>query len=304
MFPMAQRTIRPFSLLIGLHLAVLVLAVAFLVRQKGQPRLGREEILVIPIEGVISFGERTIVFSVEDLLQRLKKAAERPTVKAVVLRINSPGGSVAAVQEVHAAVTNLKTKGKYVVSSFGDVSASGGYYVACAGDSIITNPGTLTGSIGVLMQLPNVQGLLQKVGVSFQTLKSGSMKDAGSPFRPMTEAEREYFRSVLLDAYDQFFEAVKAGRKMDEAMLRPLADGRIFSGRMAVQRKLADGLGGLEVAIEAAKKGAGLEGKHPTVIYEKEKLRLDRLLQLFSRSPVEALRDVAPTETKLMYLMQ
>jgi len=238
------------------------------------------------------------------VVNTLKKAREDKDVKAIVLRINSPGGSVGAVQEIYQAILKAKQKGKKIVSSFGDVSASGGYYVACAGDSIYALPGTITGSIGVVMQLPVMEGLLKKVGISFETIKSGSMKDAGSPFRKMTAKEKSYFKVVILDAYDQFYEAVKSGRKIDDRTLKRLADGRIFSGRMALKNKLIDQLGDLEDAIEGAKKLAGLEGKKPEIIYTKERPSLERLMRLLTRSPLSQLESLADNQIQLLYMLQ
>ncbi len=297
---------RPLNLLIGLHIAIFALGLFILVRQKGEPVKDNEKIVVIPIEGVISFEHGSLARgqSVDELVATLNRIKDKEEVKAVVLRINSPGGSVGAVQEIHGAIKKLKAKGKFIVSSFGDISASGGYYVASLSDKIYCQPGSLTGSIGVIMQLPNVQVLLNKVGVSFTTLKSGGMKDSGSPFRSMTETERAYFKEVLMDAYGQFFQAVKEGRKMDDATLRPLADGRIFSGQMAFKNKLVDELGSLDDAIEGAKKLAGLENKKPEIIFQKDRPSLEKLFALISKSPFEKLTGAASAEVKLQYLFQ
>lgn len=292
--------------LVIFHGLILLLAVFFLARHKGEPAPDREKIVVIPIEGVISLKDGSLKrgHSVPEIVKRLKRIRKRDDVKAVVLRINSPGGSVGAVQEIYRALRKVREKGKFIVSSFGDVSASGGYYIACAGDKIVSNPGSLTGSIGVVMQLPIVQGLLRKVGVSMEVIKSGDMKDAGSPFRKMSATERKHFRTVILDAYDQFFQAVKEGRKIEESTLKSLADGRIFSGRMAFQNKLVDQLGGLEEAIEEAKKLAGLKGKKPEIIYPKDKPSLERLLRMFSKTPLEDLASMSDNQIRLMYVLQ
>ncbi|MCB4757628.1 MAG: signal peptide peptidase SppA [Elusimicrobia bacterium] len=296
----------PLAWLILLHVFIVLLAVLFLVRQKGEPAKVKEKILVIPIEGVISFDQDSLRsgLSVNSIVDTLEKAREKDEIKAVVLRINSPGGSVGAVQEIYRALKKFKQKGKFVVSSFEDIAASGGYYVACAGDSIVSNPGALTGSIGVLMQLPSLEGLLQKVGVTVQTIKSGSMKDAGSPFRQLSQEEKQYFGTLIMDAYDQFFTAVKEGRKLNDAALKPLADGRVFIGRIAKEKKLVDELGGLEEAIEKAKKLAGLEGKKPEIIFKKEEKTLEKLLRLLSASPLETLRFIPHQETQILYLFQ
>lgn len=303
---MRIKLFRPFPLLLALHAAVIVITLVLLFRQKTQPTWDNETIVVIPIDGAISLtkGAMGRGQSVESILEVLKDVKDEKDVKAVVLRINSPGGSVGAVQEIYRAVQEVRKNGKFVVSSFGDVAASGGYYVACAGDKIVSNPGAITGSIGVIMQMPNVQGLLKKVGVSMETIKSGGMKDSGSPFRDMTPAERAHFSSVIMDAYDQFFDAVKAGRSLTDAELKPLADGRIFSGRMAQKAKLVDELGGLDTAIELAKKQTGLESKKPKIVRKSEKKSLIRLLDLLSRSPVQDLAELTHSGTALLYLMQ
>lgn len=294
---------RALSLLILFHAGILALAVIFLLRHKGIPAPGREKIVILPIDGVITHENGTIRGdTVENLVATIDDLKDDDDVKAVILRINSPGGSIGAVQDIYGALAKLKSKGKIIVSSFGDISASGGYYVASLSHKIYCQPGTLTGSIGVILQMPNVQGLLTKLGVSFETIKSGQMKDAGSPFRALLPAEREYFTEVMKDAFDQFYQAVKTGRKMDDAALRPLADGRIFSGRMALQLKLVDGLGGLDDAIEVTKKLAGLEGKNPQVVVHRDKKSIEKILQLLSKSPVSELVSTATEAPQLLYL--
>jgi protease IV len=210
---------------------------------------------------------------------------------------------VGAVQAIHASLMRFRKSGRHVVSSFGDVAASGGYYVACAGDRIVTYPGTLTGSIGVVLQLPNVTGLMQKIGFRMESVTSGPMKDAGSPFRAMTPEEQKYFKFIVLDAYGQFFDAVKEGRNLPEAALRKVADGRVMSGRMAVEAKLADKLGGLKDAIELAKELSGLSGKNPRVIEHHDKPSLERLLELFSRTPVERALGMIDSSARLAYIL-
>jgi protease-4 len=291
------------TLLILLHVMVLGVTSVLLLGRKKPPAVGPEKIVVIPIEGVISGEEGALGrgLSVSGLVETLKQLREKDDVKAVVLKINSPGGSVGAVQEIHRAILKFREKGKFVVSSFGDISASGGYYIACAGDKIVSNPGTLTGSIGVIMQMPNAEGLLQKIGLSMVTIKSGEMKDSGSPFRQMNPTERQYFQQLILDAYDQFYQAVKDGRHLDDAALKPLADGRVFSGRMALQNKLVDEMGGTEEAVELAKKLAGLEGKEPKVVTQKGKTSFERLLNLIGQSPLAPLESVAPSDVRLEY---
>lgn len=303
---MKIKKIKPLTLLISLHVTILILATIFLLRKKDQPVLISEKIIVLPIEGVISMGEGSLGrgLTVESLVETINDLSEKDDVKALVLRINSPGGSIGAVQELHRALKKFKGKKKTIVSSFADVAASGGYYIACAGDHIVANPGTLTGSIGVIAQFPNFQGLMNKVGVSFNVIKSGSMKDVGSPFRSMTEKERTYITKIIMDGYGQFFDAVKDGRKMDDKTLRPLADGRIFSGQLALENKLIDELGGLDEALTAAKKLTGLTDKNPRIITHKGKPSLERLLHLVSKNSLFNFDALEEANVQLLYKMQ
>jgi protease-4 len=296
---------KPFTLLVLLHTAVIGIALALLWRQPSERRHNRETIMIIPIEGMITMGRGAMGHgdSVDDIVSTIDHLSEQPEVKAIVLKINSPGGSVGAVQAIHGALQRFRKTGRHVVSSFGDVAASGGYYVACAGDKIVSYPGTLTGSIGVVLQLPNVTGLMQKIGVRMDAVTSGPMKDAGSPFRTMTPGEQKYFKAVVMDAYGQFFEAVKTGRKMPEADLRKIADGRVMSGKMALDAKLVDKLGGLSDAVDLAKEISGLAGKNPRIVEHDNKPALGRILELLSKTPVDHLMDYADTGVRLSYLL-
>ena len=199
------------------------------------------------------------------VLKELRGFAEDEGVKAVVVRIDSPGGAVAPSQEIYDAVKRLSAK-KKVVASMGSTAASGGYYIAAAAEKIFANAGTLTGSIGVIFQLPNVEGIMKWAGVQMNVITAGARKDSGSPFREMRPEEREYFESLLKDVHEQFIQAVAEGRKLDVEVVRPVADGRVFSGRQAKELKLVDELGGLQDAVEGAAKMAGLEGE-PEVEY-------------------------------------
>lgn len=296
----------PLSMILIFHLVIIVASVGVLLSRKKTAQTTNDKIVVIPLDGVITHENGSLGHgaSVDGLVEALDDLREDDHVKAVVLRINSPGGSVGAVQEIHRAVLKFRGSGKFVVSSFGDVAASGGYYVACAGDKIVTNPGTLTGSIGVIMQIPNVKGLFEKIGVSMVTIKSGDMKDSASPFRSMTDKERAYFTTLILDSYTQFFDAVKEGRKLEAAALKPLADGRVFTGRMAKDAKLVDEIGGLEEAVELAKKLAGLEGKKPKIIHHRGASSLERLLNLMSKEPLKPLETLGKATISLEYMLQ
>jgi len=199
---------------------------------------------------------------VERFIKRLKELSERKEVKAIVIQINSPGGSVGMVQEVYSQIQKIKKeKKKPIVASFNDIAASGGYYIACACDKIIAHPGTLTGSIGVIFQFGNVQELFRKIGVRAETIKSGKHKDIGSPTRRMTPEEKQILQGLIDDAYNQFLTAVSEGRKMPKDKLKTLADGRIFTGNQALQSGLIDALGDTDTAIQTAAEMGGIKGK-------------------------------------------
>jgi len=212
---------------------------------------------LVEVVGEISESE-----SVVDQIDRMQRD---PSVKAVVIRLDSPGGGVAASQEIYDAVRRLRDEGKPVVASMGGVAASGAYYVACAADSIVANPGTLTGSIGVIMSFPNTEELFRKVGIRFETIKTGKFKDVGSMWRPMTDDEKTLLHEVLTNVYDQFIDAIVDGRSMAREDILPYADGRIFSGDQAQEYGFVDRLGSLEEAITMASEMAGIEGR-PSVV--------------------------------------
>jgi protease-4 len=218
------------------------------------------------------------IIDVDDLLRELKGHRDNPLVKAVVIRINSPGGVVAPTQELHAAITRLREAGKPVVASLGSVAASGGYYVAVAADKIYASPGTLTGSIGVIMRLANLDGLLKKVGVDFVVVKAGQLKDLGNFARAMTPEERRVLQVMLEDVHAQFIDAVAAGRKLDRGQVLAFADGRIVSGAQAKSMNMIDALGGLEEALDGAAVLAGIP-KPPRVVGPRRKLSIMDLVR-------------------------
>ena len=232
---------------------------------------GEDRIALIRIEGVILDAQET--------LGELKKFSENPSVKAIVLRIDSPGGGVVPSQEIYDAVRRVRTKSnKAVIASMGSVAASGGYYIAAATDRIVANPGTLTGSIGVIMEMANVEGLLQKIGVEGVVVKSGKYKDVGSPLRKMSDEERGLLQNVMDDVHKQFIEAVAEGRSLEVPEVQALADGRIFTGRQAKAAKLVDELGNLDDAIQLAADVVGIEGE-PKVIEQRRRFSIRELLE-------------------------
>ena len=200
-------------------------------------------------------------------LRELKRFKEAPWIKAVVVRIDSPGGAVAPTQEIFEEIRKVKAK-KPVIASMGGMAASGGYYIASACDKIVANPGTLTGSIGVIMQLANVEDLMKKIGVRGYSVKSAPNKDIGSPFQDLSAEGRAILQSLVDNVHGQFVRAVARGRDMDEAVVRKLSDGRIYSGAQAKDLGLVDQFGTLEDAIEFAAKQAGIESE-PSVFYSR-----------------------------------
>lgn len=289
--------LRVVAATIGIYLAVmlaLLVTLSSLRGTEGGPGFG-PQVAVVELEGVI--------VDVDDLVRDLKRHRENPMVRAVVIRINSPGGVVGPTQEVHQAIQRLRQAGKPVVASLGAIAASGGYYVAVAADQIVANPGTLTGSIGVIMQMANVEGLLKKVGVDYVVVKSGQFKDVGNFARPMSPEERRVLQTLLDDVHAQFISAVAEGRKLDEAEVLKFADGRIFSGSQARRLRMVDTLGGLEDAVNRAASLAGLP-QPPQILSPRRKFSVYDFLrnQLGLPSPSGLLGRVPIFKTPL-YLM-
>ena len=227
---------------------------------------------IVPIYGVITVAEQGPMFrpmSADRIVRRLKTLSEKEDVKGVVLRINSPGGSVGAVQEIYDEILRLKNAGKNGVVSMGDVAASGGYYVSAPADRIFADAGSLTGSIGVIFEVGNVQELFKKIGVKIEAVKSAEHKDIASPFRAMTEKERQILQSVINDAYDQFVTAIVDGRKLDREKVLALADGRIYTGTQAKAEGLIDEIGNLEAAIAKCTELTGIKEK-PRILYDED----------------------------------
>ncbi len=227
------------------------------------------KVAVLDISGVITKSDATI--------QRIHIYRDSPNVKAIVLRINTPGGSVAPVQEVFAELNKLD---KPIVASMGSTAASGGYYIACAADTIVANPGTLTGSIGVIMQFTKMKGLYDKVGLEQQIIKSGQFKDAGSAFRDLTDEEKAALQETVDDVYNQFVDAISQSRAehLTRDEIVQLADGRIFSGKQAQTHKLVDQLGNLQDAIKIAGKLGNIDGTPKVLRIQRKKSLLETIL--------------------------
>ncbi|MCK9375416.1 MAG: signal peptide peptidase SppA [Syntrophobacterales bacterium] len=228
-----------------------------------------EKVGVVEIKGVLT-DSRTII-------KQLDSYRDDSSIKAIVLRINSPGGAVGPAQEILREVEKVRAK-KKIVASLGTVAASGGYYIACGADSIMANRGTATGSIGVIMQFTNVEGLTKKIGLDFFNLKAGRYKDVGSPFKPMTPEDKAYLQVLIDNIYQQFLNDVARNRKLPLAKVRVLAEGKIYTGEEAKQAGLVDEFGNLQDAIDKAGKLGGIKGKVKAVYPEKEGFSLLRLL--------------------------
>jgi len=266
--------------LVVLLLVLLGLSAAIALFQKDMP-IG-EKVAVVRVEGPILDSKNTI--------EELKDYVTNQSVKAIILRVDSPGGAVAPSQEIYEEVRKAAAKKKVVVS-MGSVAASGGYYISAPASRIVANPGTLTGSIGVIMEIPNLEGLLNKVGVKTEVIKSGEHKDMASVFRGIGKEERVILQNVLDDVHEQFIDAVVEGRKMPPEKVRKIADGRVFTGRQAVKVGLVDELGNLEDAVKTAAKLAGISGE-PSVLDKKEKTSLTDFLR--GKLPKE-LTDLVPS---------
>ena len=229
------------------------------------PRAKDEKVALIHIEGVIAGGRSQGGLwgegGMDSVIRQIQAARDDDSVRAVVIRINSPGGSAPASQEVGEELKKLRGAGKPVVASMGDIAASGGYWIAALCDRIYANPGTITGSIGIYIPYANWEELFKKVGVHGEMIKSGPHQDMLSPERPMTTAERAILQEMVDDLYDQFVAVVAEGRKMEPTRVKQLADGRIYTGRQAQKLGLLDEMGTMEDAVNAAAKLAGITGK-------------------------------------------
>lgn len=236
---------------------LLVILTAGLLRSDSRMMPVGDKIGVLQVSGTI--------VEPRGLIERIERFRKQGAIKAVVLRINSPGGGVGPSQEVHAALVRL-AESKPLIVSMGAVAASGGYYLAVAGERLFANPGTLTGSIGVIMSFPNYHELMDRVGIQTRVVKSGRYKDVGSATRTFTEDDRSLLQDVIDDVHQQFVTAVSNGRELPVDRLQPYIDGRIMTGRQARDAGLVDELGTLRDAVEYAAKVSGL-GTDPALVY-------------------------------------
>lgn len=256
--------------------------------------ISRQKIGVVEVKGILSDSR--------DIVRQISKYRKDPSIHGIILRIDSPGGPVAPAQEIYNEV--LKTRAqKNIIASMGSLAASGGYYIASPATRIVANPGTLTGSIGVIMVSSNIQKLMRKIGLEPVVVKSGKYKDIGSPMRPMSEEERQILRNVVDDVHAQFVEAISKGRNLPIEEVRKLADGRIFTGRQALDLKLVDQLGGFEDSIELLMELEGMT-ERPRIVQESESRSvIDWLLQGLLRNSLgpSALPSPFPTLQYLWY---
>jgi len=289
---------RKHPVIFGLLLLVITGALFFLVMYvitflSGESKIIslKDKVGVVILKGVINKSK--------EIVDQLDKYDQDDDIKAVIVRIDSPGGAVVPSQEIYDKIVQLKKKKKVVVS-MGSVAASGGYYVACAANKIVANPGTITGSIGVIIQFPQMEELLKKIGLKSTVIKSGKYKDVGSPSREMTSDEKILLQGVVDDIYDQFIEVVSFSRNISKKKIEDIADGRIFSGRQALDLGLVDYLGNMEYTIDLAAQLSGIKGK-PQVIYPKEKR--SGLLRYIIQEMVSAVSDeFRGEETGIQYI--
>lgn len=258
---------------------------------------GGEKVAVVELKETI--------LSSDEIVRQFKKYRENRSIRAIVFRVESPGGGVAASQEIYEEVKKTRDGGKPVVVSMGSVAASGGYYVSCGASKIVANPGTLTGSIGVIIQYLQFKDLMNKLGIGETTVKTGKFKDSGSPFRKMTEEEKRYFSVITGDVYNQFVDVVVNERKLPRKQVLKYADGRVFTGKQALQYGFVDTLGTMEDAIKIAATMGGIHGK-PSIVKEvKRRTFFDRLVgdaaseltsvkQQFLQQPILQYRFEAP----------
>lgn len=256
------------GIIIGL--VFLSLAAAVVIKDKGEDKTGQggagEKIAVVYIEGTIvssdpgAFGGGGVA-AADRIIKDLKEARENPEIKAVILKLNTGGGSVVGSDEIGKEVERVKKSGKKVVAYMGEMAASGGYWISAKADKIVANPGTLTGSIGVIMQITKMQELYNKVGVEVTNFTTGPYKDMGASNKTMSPEERKIFQSLIDDSYQDFIQVVAEGRHLEAARVRELADGRVYTGKQAKAVGLVDELGDYTEAVRVTAKLAGIEGE-------------------------------------------
>ena len=252
---------------------------------------GKPRIAIVELTGPI--------YESRPIIQQFKRFAKDDDIDAILFRISSPGGGVSASQEIYEEVRRIRNSGKIIVASMGPMAASGGYYVALAANKIMSSPATVTGSIGVIVGLPNYEGLMKKLGLRFENITSGPRKDSGSPYRKFEADDKKIFQDVVDDLYDQFVNAVSLERGISEERVRELADGRIYSGSQAKELGLVDTLGTYDDAIDYAVELANLTGEPTLIKARKRRPSLIELLFGDARTLIEILEPTVLPEYKL-----
>ncbi len=252
---------------------------------------GSDKVAVVPVEGVISSADNSVsstqaTVTPEGLKEALRQAKDDDSVKAVVLEVNSPGGGVTASDEMHQSILDFeKSTGEPIVVSMGDVAASGGYYISTAADKIVANETTLTGSLGVILELSNFSELADKYGYKEEIIKSGKYKDMGSQFRKLTPEERSIFQKIVDENYDQFVDVISKGRDLPKEKVREIADGRVYSGEQAKKLGLVDEFGGLDEATKLSREMAGVKDARVVRYVQKPTLTDTLLARLAPQKP-------------------
>ena len=272
-------------------LAGFFLLLGILSRMDGLSAAGAGKVGLVRITGLIADSDSTI--------EQIRKFAKDDSVKAIVLRVNSPGGGVGPSQEIYEEVRKLRGK-KVVVTSMGALAASGGYYIACASEKIFANPGTITGSIGVIMNFVNVRDLVEKIGIRGMVVKSGEYKDIGSPVREMRPEERRLLQGVIDNVHAQFVNAVAEGRGLDREKVVAISDGRIFSGEQALALGLVDALGNQQDAVEEAGRLAKIEGEPKLILPPRKRFSILELLREEAKSIIDDM--LSHTRLRFEYL--
>lgn len=258
---MKSKSLKIFFIVIGILLLVSFVATII------ESGFSTGKVAVVNIKGVIVESRQTI--------DEIKQYRKDPTIKAIVIRVDSPGGAVVPSQEIYEEIKRTISV-KPVVVSMGSVAASGGYYISCPATKIVANSGTLTGSIGVLIEIPNIKGLLDKIGVKAEVIKSGRYKDITSPFKSLQNDEREVLQQLIDDVHEQFIKAVAEGRKIPIDKVKKIADGRVFTGLKAKELGLVDEIGDLDYAIKVAAQLGKIKGE-PQVVTKKSTLLIELL---------------------------
>ena len=281
------------AIIIAVTLIVSVFATVFFGPKSGKkPSIfSSGKIALVEIKGVI--------LESRDILDELEEHRKNSDIRAVVVRIESPGGAVGPSQEIYSTLKQLDQE-KPVIASMGSVAASGGYYIALGARKIVANPGTVTGSIGVIVEVSNIEDLMKWAKIRQEVIKSGPYKDIGSPFRPMTDEERKMLGDFVDDVYDQFVATVVQSRKLKKEDVLKLANGMIYTGKRALELKLIDKLGTLDDAVKTAAKEAGIEGE-PEVVYPEKR----SFLRQFLESRFRGFQNIIPWEgIRVMYLFR